>query len=461
MKMNIFSKLFDFRKLPPAKSKITCEDVVAHRYKRHRIMFVPTITLVYSLYYVCRLAFSATKKDLIESGTYSSVEIGYVGCAMLVAYAVGKLLNGFLADHANIRKFMSTALFVSALMNLLVGFHLPALLLSIVWGVNGYFQGAGAPNCVVGISRWFPAKTRGTWYGVWSASHGIGEALGYIITAGVIASFGWMWGFRSAAMFGFAGAVLAYVVLRDSPESEGLPSVAELEGEESQSSNKESVGGAQWSVLKNWAVWMIALAALFAYISRYAIIDWGMYFMQVKKGYDVKEAASIIGINSIVGGVASIFSGWITDKFFGSRRNAVALFCGIVNIISLSLFMFTPGRHPVIDSIAMVLFGIAIGVLLTFFGGLMAVDLVPKSAAGAALGVCGMASYVGAALQSVVSGYLIRSNDDPLAKINKFYDVTFDVFGKQLSVDWVALFWIGAATLSVIFALTVWNVRRK
>ena len=151
----------------------------------------------------------------------------------------------------------------------------------------------------------------------------------------------------------------------------------------------------------------------------------------------------------------------MTDKFFNSRRNVVALVCGILNVVALSLFMFSHSRNPVIDTVAMVLFGLAIGVLLTYFGGLMAVDLVPKEAAGAALGVCGMASYVGAALQSSVSGYLIRGIDDPLAKMNRFYDVTVDVFGRSFTFDWIALFWIGAAVLSTICALCVWNARAK
>ena len=57
----------------------------------------------YAIFYVCRLAFSATKKSMIEQGVYSAREIGYVGSAMLIAYAIGKIVNGVLADRANIR----------------------------------------------------------------------------------------------------------------------------------------------------------------------------------------------------------------------------------------------------------------------------------------------------------------------------------------------------------------------
>ena len=60
------------------------------------------------------------------------MEIGYVGSAMLFAYAIGKIVNGFIADRVNVKKYIMLGLFVSALANLLVGFHIPALMLAVV-----------------------------------------------------------------------------------------------------------------------------------------------------------------------------------------------------------------------------------------------------------------------------------------------------------------------------------------
>ena len=40
----------------------------------------------------------------------------------------------------------------------------------------------------------------------------------------------------------------------------------------------------------------------------------------------------------------------------------------------------------------------------------MAVDIAPKTASGAALGVVGVASYVGAGIQDIMSGLLIEGN---------------------------------------------------
>ena len=85
----------------------------------------------------------------------------------------------------------------------------------------------------------------------------------------------------------------------------------------------------------------------------------------------------------------------------------------------------------------MVLFGLGIGVLICFLGGLMAVDIAPRNASGAALGVVGIASYIGAGLQDVMSGILIEGNKTVQNGVD-VYDFTY--------INW---FWIGAALLSL------------
>lgn len=73
----------------------------------------------------------------------------------------------------------------------------------------------------------------------------------------------------------------------------------------------------------------------------------------------------------------------------------------------------------------------------------MAVDLVPRKATGAALGIVGMASYAAAGLQNVITGLLLDNNI-----VDGVHDFTY--------VSW---FWLGAAILS--FMLPVLNWRRS
>ena len=424
------------------------------------------MTVVYAIFYVCRLAFSAAKKDMIEQGLYTAEEVGWVGSSMLIAYAVGKCVNGFIADRANITRFMGFGLFASALVNFLVGFHLPALVLIALWFVNGWTQGMGAPACVVGLSRWFVKRERGTFYGIWSCSNNLGEAMAYILTAVIMvwvtrvwgADFGWRSAFWGAGLMGFAGVALCFAFFKNVPEDEGLPPVTEWKGEAGPASAETTdVGRGQRIALTSWAVWMIALSGAFFAMSRYAIIDWGIFFLQVKKGYSATTAATIIAVNSIVGGFAGAASGWISDRFFKGNRNGLALAFGVMNVASLCLFMLVPGHHPWLDVLAMCLFGIAMGILLCYLGGLMAVDLVPRKAAGAAMGVVAVLTYVGAAVQSRVSVLFIETSVEGEKMASRF--LTTKVCGWE--VDRIAIFWIGMAVLSVLCALSVWKAKAK
>ena len=434
------------------------EKSVSRRYALARVRQVLAMLFVYATFYVCRLAFSASKKGMIEQGAYTPAEIGYVGSALLFAYAIGKIVNGFIADRVNVKKYIMLGLFVSSLANLLVGFHVPAMMLAVIWFVNGFAQASGAPCCVVALSRWWPKEKRGTYYGIWSCSNNLGEVLAYVVSAGIVVwvgkAFGPDWAWRScfwgATAFGLVGIAAAKLFFGNAPEDEGLPPVP-VSAEDA----KIDTSGGQKIALTSPAVWLIALAGGFFAASRYAVIDWGMFFLQVKKGYTEAGAATVISVNSVVGAVSSALSGIISDRFFKSSRRGLALSAGFLNVAALALFMLVPGRHVWLDVAAMVMFGFAVGILLTFVGGLMAVDYVPKCAAGAALGIAGMGNYIGAGLQSIISGYLVERSADGTATL------LGHTFAGGWTLDYLAVFWIAMAALSVMCVLWAGGRKRR
>ena len=386
-------------------------------------------TLGYGMYYVCRLSLNVVKKPIVEEGVFSETELGIIGSVLFFTYAIGKFTNGFLADRSNINRFMSTGLLVTALVNLCLGFVNSFILFAVLWGISGWFQSMGAASCVVGLSRWFDDKERGSFYGFWSASHNIGEALTFIIVASVVSAWGWRYGFWGAGMVGIVGALVIWQFFHDNPQSKGLPPVNQPKEKKVMTETEAAdYNKAQKQVLLMPAIWILALSSAFMYISRYAV-------------------SFIISINSVCGIVGTVLSGFVSDKLFGGKRNAPALIFGLLNVVALCLFLLVPGTHLWIDALAMVLFGLSIGVLLCFLGGLMAVDIAPRNASGAALGVVGIASYVGAGVQDVMSGVLIEGHKSVVNGV-EVYDFT--------AINW---FWIGAAVLSVLCALMVWNAK--
>ncbi|MBR5042656.1 MAG: MFS transporter [Bacteroidales bacterium] len=460
-----------FRASEPSAVKVAPEkqDKV---YKSKRIQTFITATLGYALYYVCRLSMGVMKQPIIDAGLLNATQLGIIGACLYWSYAAGKLVNGFLADGSNIKRFMAVGLVVSASMNLIMGVLGVSALngtiattvlfgaFCVFWAINGWAQSMGAPPAIISLSRWFPLKVRGTYYGIFSSSHNIGEGLSFIFVGAIVASFGWKWGFFGAALAGALGVLLILLFLHDSTESNGLPPIEVISGEKSAEDyerDRESMLAAaadarqaarletkklQRAVIKNPGVWILALSSAFMYMSRYAINEWGTIFLQEAKGYDLAGAAAIIGVNPIFGIIGTVVSGWLSDVLFKGDRKYPAFVAGILEAIALALFLFG-GPAKWINILAMVLFGIAIGVLISFIGGLMAVDLVPRKATGAALGIVGMASYAAAGLQNVVTGLLLDNHI-----VDGIHDFTY--------VSW---FWLGSAVIS--FLLPVFNWKRK
>ena len=380
---------------------------------------------------------------MVEDGLFTETEIGVIGSCLFFTYAIGKLCNGFIADRANVKKLMSTGLMISAIINLVLGFTNSFILFAILWGINGFFQSMGATSGVVSLTRWFDSSNRGTYYGFWSASHNLGEAITFISIAILATQFGWRYALIGAGLIGIAYFFVMQWGMKDTPQKYGY-----LLGQHGTAKEKTTdFNKSQKAVLRNPAIWILALGSAFMYISRYAVNSWGVFYLETMKGYSTLDASFIISISSVCGIVGTIASGLISDKLFRGSRNIPALVFGLVNVVALCLFLLVPGVHFIIDVIAMVLFGLGIGVLICFLGGLMAVDLAPKNASGAALGVVGVASYIGAGVQDIMSGWLIEGHKH-FVNGSEVYDFTY-----------INYFWIGAALMSVILTLLVWNAK--
>lgn len=455
----------DFYKISGPSARKVDSDSVDRTWRKKRFQAFLAGTFAYALYYVCRLSMGVMKQPLIDAGLLSATQLGIVGACLYWCYAVGKFVNGFLADGSNIKRFMATGLIISVAMNLCMGVlgasaaagAIPSSALficfAVMWGINGWAQSMGAPPAIIALSRWFPLKIRGTYYGFFSASHNIGEGLSFIFVGSLVAFAGWKWGFFGAALAGALGVLLILFWLHDTPESQGLPSIEELSGEKTEGEKKsssEDTRAIQRAVLRNPGVWILALSSAFMYMSRYAINEWGVIFLQEAKDYSLAEASTIIGINPIFGIIGTVVSGWLSDVLFRGDRRYPAFAAGILESLALAIFLFG-GPAKWVNVLAMVLFGIAIGVLISFIGGLMAVDLVPRKATGAALGVVGLASYAAAGIQNVVTGLL-------LDRVDMIESASGAMVHNFTYVSW---FWLGAAVISFLLPVLNWGRKVK
>ena len=440
-----------FRISKPSSVKVA-EEQVGDTYRKLRNRTFWGATVAYSLYYVCRMTLSVVKQPLIDGDILTAGQLGLIGSALLFIYALGKFTNGFIADYCNIRRFMATGLFVSAAVNLAMGIFgilsgvtsaLIFIAFFILWGINGWVQSMGAPPGIINLSRWFPLSKRGTYYSIFSASPYLGKFLTFILTGVVVGTLGWQAGFIFAAAAGVAGGVIVLFFVSDTPESKGLPSVQALSGEEPRKVDSMPTRELQKIVLRHPGIWIIAISSAFVYITQYAISGWGVLFLQKARGFSLPAATQIIAFSEAFGVAGTVFAGWLSDTVFRGNRVKPVVLSGVLCLISLALFLFTRGGY-VMNIIYVSFFSLFIGVLYCIEAGLMAVDIVPRKATGAALGIVGISSYVAAAIQDIVSGYLIQGTSS--ASGADIYDFTP-----------AAVFWLAACLLSFLLPVLGWK----
>jgi len=444
----MLTKIVTFFKTGPDKPLLTDQGMIKKIYERKRWSVFISLVIGYGFFYTCRLSLSVAKKQMIDAGVVDVTELGIIGAVLLYVYAIGKFINGFLADRANIQRFMSIALLLSAVVNLLFGLTTYFMLFVILWGMNGWFQSIGSAPSVVSLCQWFSNNERGTRYGIWAGAHNIGEGLTFIGTSFLVGALGWSWGFIGPGIACIIIAVIMYRTLADRPQTYGLPHVSDYKNDYSAGKpTKESTGKLQLIVLKSPIVWVLGLSSALMYVTRYAIHSWGPLYLQEMKNYSIVEAGFLIGANTMLGLAGAMFSGFFSDRFFNSRRNVPTLLYGLLLTGSLILLYLIPPGNYWLDMIALGGFEFAIGGLIVFLAGLIAVDVMPTGAAGAVKGIIGLFSYIGAATQDWISGYLISSGKTIID-------------GKAIyNFDYAFYFWIGASVLSFILATTVWNVR--
>ncbi|MEN6567616.1 MAG: MFS transporter [Veillonellales bacterium] len=442
--------IWNFFKTGTNITPLTDAKEIKSKFNTMRWQVFGSITIGYALFYVLRLNFSVIKKQLMALGILDAQQLGLMGSVFFITYGIGKFTNSFLADRFNNKRFFAFGLFMSSVASTLMGFCNTFVPLVVLWGINGWFQSFGAGPCIVALNQWFTNKERGTYYGIWFTSHNLGAAFTYIVTAVLVTSYSWQMGFIVPGIVCLAGSFVILFCMHDRPETNGLPNVEVYKGEvqpETIKTNK-TVGQLQWEVIKNPAVWILGLSSLCCYITRYAIESWGVVYLTAEKGYSTVGAAGVLGGMQIAGIVGALTCGIVSDRFFNHRRNMPCLIYGILYAGSVGMFLWAPPSF-IMDMACLSVYGFVMGALVCYLGGLMAVDIVPKRATGAAMGMIGLLSYAGAAIQETVSGVLINSHMT-IVNGQKIYDFTL-----------AGYFWVGAAVVSLLLALIVWNAKPK
>ena len=405
------------------------------KYRKMRLQVFLGAFIGYAGFYLVRKNFSMAIPALAPLG-FDKTELGIVLSMNAVAYALSKFLMGSVSDRSNARAFLPLGLVLTAIsmcfmivpIQFIGADHkaLAILLMAVLNFLVGWFNGMGWPPCGRVMTHWFSVSERGTKMSIWNCAHNVGGALvGPMATYGAVWFGSWFYGSHEElyfliGTFAFPAAValfialLAYVLLRDTPQSCGLPSIEKWRNDypKNYSEKQEETLTTKEIffkyVLNNRFLWYIAFANAFVYMVRYGCLDWAPTIL-TEKGIDLKSAGWAYFAYEFAAIPGTLICGWLSDKLFQGRRALpTMLFMGLVALFIVLYWLF-------IDDLTMVIISL-IGIGFFIYGpvmliGVQALDLAPKNAAGTAAGLTGFfGDFFGTAiLANVVIGAVAQT----------------------------------------------------
>lgn len=423
----------NFLSPPPFKPQMAA-DKVDKTYSLLRWQVFLGAFIGYAGFYIVRKNFSMAI-PMLEPFGFEKGELGIVLSMNAVAYGFSKFIMASISDRSNSRIFLPLGLVLAAVSMMFMIVPVQYLgaehkewaifLMAALNFLVGWFNGMGWPPCGRVMTHWFSQKERGTWMSVWNCAHNVGGALvGPMAVYGAMWFGSWFYGADQQCYFlvgtylfpacvAILIAIVAYCLIRDTPQSCGLPSIEEWRKDYAGTYSKKSEEVLSsreifLTVLSNRFLWYIAFANAFVYMVRYGCLDWAPTIL-TEKGIHIKEAGWAYFAYEIAAIPGTLVCGWLSDRVFHGRRALpTIIFMAVVAVFIFIYWQFS-------DNITIVLLClIAIGFFIygpVMLIGVQALDLAPKNAAGTAAGLTGFMGYVlgTALLANVVIGYVAQN----------------------------------------------------
>jgi OPA family glycerol-3-phosphate transporter-like MFS transporter len=387
-------------------------------YRRLRRQVFLGIFFGYAAYYLVRNTMALAIPDILrEHPEHTKAELGTALTALSIAYGLSKFLMGSVSDKSNPRYFLPLGLLLSSGILLFCGvvkgvFASLGLVVALMT-LNGWVQGMGWPPCGKTMVHWFSTKERGLTVSVWNTAHNIGGALvANFALAGVTLFGDWGAKFYFNALIAAGVALGVFFLLRDTPQSCGLPPVEQYKNDYPPGyteDHERTLGFREIffeHVLRNRYLWAIAIANAFVYFVRYGVVNWIPTYLETAKGFSFKQSSLGWALYEYAAIPGTIACGWISDRWFKGRRAPATILFMALTLVAVVVYWLNLRGPLWVDYVALVAIGFLIyGPIMII--GLHALDLVPKKAAGTAAGFTGFFGYVfGSALAGTGVGWI-------------------------------------------------------
>jgi sugar phosphate permease len=386
---------------------------VTLRTARGLMLAVPAT--VYFFSYFHRVSLAVVAADLMRAFGVSAAALGALAATYPYVFAAMALVAGSLADTLGPRRTIAAG---GATMGL--GAAAFGLAPSFDVAVGGrLLVGLGASVILIAwlslAAVWFRPAEFGLVSGTTQAVGNIGALVAATPLALLVEALGWRPTFVLIGMVTLVLAATAFGVVRDRPESLGLPPV-------NAGPDRRPGGGlgralaAIREVVANRRTWPPILAAGGIYAGLITFLGlWGVpYLTQV---YDLGRVEAANHVSAVTVGiiVGSPLVGWLSDQWLRRRRLPMVVFCALYATSWLPLLLPADSRLPLaLLAPCLFLMGFASSGLVLVWACVREVN--DPARVGIALGFVNAPIFLGFALFQSLTGALLDARWEGLAR---------------------------------------------
>jgi len=366
----------------------------------------------YTGYYLCRTNLSIATPLIIKTLGYKGIDketLGNIGSLGVMAYAIGKLLNGIIGDFIGGKKIFIFGMVGSIIATILFGFSSGIIWFSVLWFLNRLIQSMGWGGLVKMTSNWIDYKKYGKVMGILSLSYLFGDIVARLFF-GKLINIGFTWQmlfFMAAAMLGLI-LVFNLFFLKDSPAQLNLPmpetNPENLFLENENNGKSQSLKELLLPYFKNPSFYFLLIMSFGLTAIREAFNFWTPTYLhevaKLKEG-DASQASSLY---LIAGGISIILCGWVSDAIFKGKRGVLIAISCVPMAIILYLMTF-PFETALISILLMALTGFFLLGPYSFLAGAMSLDFGGRKGAATAVGLIDSFGYVGGTIAVKLTGH--------------------------------------------------------
>jgi len=318
---------------------------------------------------------------------------GLVVSAFAIAYLIGQMPGGLLADRAGARPLLVISLVAWSVFTAATGFAPGLVVLLVLRAAFGFAQALFPGAAFKALAERTTQEGRSRGAGLLLASNSVGAGLGPLLVAPLVVAAGWRHTFWIVAA---AGLVVGLLLWRLLP----APLPRELTEPDARA---EPVKVPISAVLRDKLVVRCALMFACFNMLAYGMITWVPSYLVEAKGMSLVSAGISAAIPQLVSAGAVLLGGWLMSRYFDQRPRLLVVPALVVSAAVLVAMLLAESAtlFTVLQTVAMFISGLAsIGIVG------LPLRVLPRDLVGTGMGLVNSGGQLAGVLAPLVMGWL-------------------------------------------------------